>query len=150
VAALRARLDAALAASTGAPRIVVFGCEQGADVRTLAGGDTVALPLLCAAQLAPSFVEYALRTGAQGVLVAACRPGGCFYRLGERWIDERLQGRREPHLRASVPAARLRLVWADAVDQHRLARALDDFRRDLGMDPASPARRPLHAELPHG
>lgn len=149
VAALRARLEAALAASNGAPPIVVFGCDHGADVRALAGGDTVALSLLCTAQLAPSFVEYALRGGAQGVLVSACRPGGCAFRLGDRWIEERLQGRREPHLRSNVPATRVRLVWADALDQLRLTQALDDFRRDLGVSPAAPPRHLLHAELPH-
>jgi Pyruvate/2-oxoacid:ferredoxin oxidoreductase delta subunit len=30
---------------------------------------------------------------------AACREGGCEFRLGERWTAERLAGQREPHLR---------------------------------------------------
>jgi hypothetical protein len=70
----------------------------------LAGDDVLVLQLLCAGQLPPSFVEYALRDGAAGVLVASCSDtGGCAFRLGARWTAERLAGAREPHLRASVP-----------------------------------------------
>jgi hypothetical protein len=60
--------------------------------------------------LPPAFVEYALRGGADGVLVATCRPGGCDFRLGDRWTRERLLGEREPHLRRTVPRSRLQLA----------------------------------------
>ncbi|MBK9360850.1 MAG: hydrogenase iron-sulfur subunit [Rubrivivax sp.] len=42
----------------------------------------LALPLICTGQLPPSFVEYALRDGAAGVLVASRREGGCAFRAG--------------------------------------------------------------------
>ncbi|EXI89700.1 MAG: Coenzyme F420-reducing hydrogenase, delta subunit [Candidatus Accumulibacter sp. BA-94] len=86
------------------------------------------LPLLCAGMLPPSFVEYALRGGADGVLLNTCRPGGCEFRLGDRWTQERLAGEREPHLRRTVPAARLQLCAAGAGDEGTLSAALNDFR----------------------
>ena len=121
VAALRERLREGLAA--GRHR-VVFGCDHGAAVGTLRASDVLALSLPCAANLPPSFVEFALREGASEVVVAGCREGGCAFRLGQRWIDERLRGLREPHLRAGVPA-RWRTVWADAGEEPRVREALE-------------------------
>jgi coenzyme F420-reducing hydrogenase delta subunit len=89
------------------------------------------MPLLCAGMLPPSFVEYALRGGADGVLLNTCRPGGCDFRLGDRWTRERLAGEREPHLRRTVPAARLQLSAAAAGDESTLSAALDDLRTRL-------------------
>jgi ferredoxin/coenzyme F420-reducing hydrogenase delta subunit len=121
VAALRERLRAGLAA--GRHR-VVFGCDHGAAVGTLRAPDVLALSLPCAANLPPSFVEFALREGASEVVVAGCREGGCAFRLGQRWIDDRLHGKREPHLRPGVPA-RWRTVWADAGEEPRVRQTLE-------------------------
>lgn len=121
VGALRERLRAGLAAGQ---RRVVFGCDHGAGVEGMQAPGVLALGLPCAANLPPSFVEYALREGATEVVVAACREGGCEFRLGQRWTDERLRGAREPHLRPGVPP-RWRTVWADAGEQRRLRDALE-------------------------
>jgi coenzyme F420-reducing hydrogenase delta subunit len=87
--------------------------------------------------LPPSFVEYALRGGADGVLVTGCREGSCAYRFGTRWTEERLTRQREPHLRPTVPEERLRLAWADGHEMSHLKATLDDFRQylqSLGAD----------------
>jgi len=139
--ALRDELERALAGLRGGPRIVVFGCDHASGVHRLARADTGTVSLLCAGQLPPSFVEYALRGGADGVLVAGCERGGCRYRLGDAWTAERLAGRREPHLRASVPAERVRTAWTTSARQ--LARELDEFRAALGALPARPVARGL-------
>jgi quinol-cytochrome oxidoreductase complex cytochrome b subunit/coenzyme F420-reducing hydrogenase delta subunit/Pyruvate/2-oxoacid:ferredoxin oxidoreductase delta subunit len=132
VGALRRRLAQGLAALGDAPqKIVAFGCERGADVTRIAGPDVATLNLMCAAQLPPSFVEYALRDGADGVLVSGCAENGCEFRLGQRWTAERLQGTREPHLRETVPRERLALAWADAGDESALRRALAELRQRL-------------------
>ncbi|MBC5785641.1 hydrogenase iron-sulfur subunit [Ramlibacter sp. USB13] len=120
--AMRERLREGLA--RGARR-VVFGCERGARVATLRAPDVIALGLPCIANLPPSFVEYALREGADSVVVAGCREGGCEFRLGQQWMAQRLAGMREPHLRAGVPP-RWRTVWADAGEEARLRAALED------------------------
>ena len=140
IRALRTALDGALAGLAAQPvdprrlRIVVFGCsptQGGVDVTCVADAQTATFPLICAAQLPPSFVEYALRAGADGVLVTGCRDGDCAFRLGNRWQVGRLEGVREPHLRAVVPRDRFRVAWAGRGDDGVLASALDAFRADL-------------------
>ncbi len=128
IGALRRGLQQALAASTSEQPIVVFGCDRGARVASLAAPDVAPFSLMCTGMLPPSFVEYALRDGAAGVLVSGCREGGCEYRLGQRWTAARLSGSREPHLRASVPRERVATVWADAGDEAALRRTLERMR----------------------
>jgi coenzyme F420-reducing hydrogenase delta subunit/ferredoxin len=126
--ALRRHLDAGLVALRGARKLVVIGCEQGPPVAALAADDVVALSLICTGQLPPSFIEYALRGGASGVVVTGCRDGDCAFRLGQRWTEERLHGAREPHLRAGVAGERLRVVWPTPGEPRAAACALDDMR----------------------
>jgi quinol-cytochrome oxidoreductase complex cytochrome b subunit/coenzyme F420-reducing hydrogenase delta subunit len=140
LAALRDELEGALASLSGGPRIVVFGCDHAVDVRPFARADTGAVSLLCAGQLPPSFVEYALRGGADGVLVAACERDGCRFRLGDAWTAERLAGRREPHVRASVPAERVRTAWTASASA--LGREIEAFRTALATLPARAAGLP--------
>jgi coenzyme F420-reducing hydrogenase delta subunit len=141
--ALRATLEAALLRIAGdsnvadaRPRVVVFGCvpkHGGADVTGLADTRTATLPLICAAQLPPSFIEYALRAGADGVLVTGCRDGDCTFRLGNRWTEERIAGARAPHLRTPVSRGRVRIAWLGRGDRTALPAALQSLRADLAM-----------------
>jgi coenzyme F420-reducing hydrogenase delta subunit/ferredoxin len=150
---LRALLERRTAALAGGPRIVVFGCRWGADVAALAGADTATVELLCAAMLPPSFVEYALRAGADGVLVAGCREGDCEFRVGDALVEERLDARRLPALRPTVPRERLRRVRAGRTDLAGLQAQLDEFRAHLGRTgPRSPrhALPPKRQEKRHG
>ncbi len=143
IGVLRRRLVQGLNDLGDQPRkIAVFGCDHGFDVRELAGPDVVAFSLICAAQLPPSFVEYALRDGAAGVLVAGCPEGSCEYRLGQRWAALRLQGAREPHLRASVPRERLALAWAGAGDERAVREALQSLRQRVAPVAAPRSTRP--------
>ena len=128
VDALRARLRQDMGAATASHPLVVFSCEHGAAVDGRQAPDVQTYPLLCTGQLPPSFVEYALRDGAAGVVVATCREGGCAFRLGQRWTAERLAGQREPHLRQHVPAERVELVAAGPGDEPLLSAAIDRLR----------------------
>jgi len=140
--ALREELEQAVARLSGPQRVVVFACARGADASGLAAADTAVMPLLCTGMLPPSFVEYALRGGADGVLLNTCRPGGCDFRLGDRWTRERLAGEREPHLRQTVPAARLQLCAAAAGDEPMLSAALNDLRARLANEALASDRLP--------
>ncbi len=131
---LRRDLERGLAQFEGENGIVVFGCDQGANVASLPGKDLASFSLICTGMLPPSFVEYALRGGAAGVLVTGCRAGGCAFRLGNRWTEERLAGMREPHLRASPPGKALRIAWADRGEEAELAVVLDDLRQALAAE----------------
>ena len=136
LSALHDRLEISLG-EIGTGGIIVFGCDQGAATAHLAGPQVATFSLSCVGMLPPSFVEFALRGGAAGVLVAACRPGGCTYRLGDRWTEERLTGVREPRLRASVDPTRLHLARADRGEEDGLSAALADFRRKLDQQRAA-------------
>lgn len=131
LAEMRGLLDRALSRIAGSPRILVFGCDRAADARRLARSDTGVISLLCTGQLPPSFIDYALRSGADGVLVTGCAEDGCFYRHGNTWAAQRIAGDREPHLRVSVPRERVRIAWADATRLADLRAAVESFRRKL-------------------
>ncbi len=145
---LRTQLREGIAAARAARPIVVFGCDQGTRVDRLAQADVVPLSLTCIGMLPPSFVEYALRVGAAGVLVSGCREGGCAYRLGQRWTAQRLAGQREPALRTSVaPPERVSVAWGDAHDEPALHAALDAFRQRLSTLPPAATAQP---RIQHG
>lgn len=144
VSALRRRLQQGLAASPAERPIVVFGCDQGARVESLAEADVVPFSLICTGMLPPSFVDYALRDGAAGVLVTGCAEGACEFRLGQRWTAQRLQGRREPHLRASVPPERWAAAWAGAEDSQTLKTALQALRQRVQAAGAEPVPGVAH------
>jgi quinol-cytochrome oxidoreductase complex cytochrome b subunit/coenzyme F420-reducing hydrogenase delta subunit len=128
---LRARLESELARLEGAAKVVVFSCDEAAQGAGLADARTAVLGLPCVGMVPPSFMEYALRNGADGVLLAGCRDGECAYRLGIEWTRARLAGEREPRLRASVPHERLRLIGAARGDEAALTAALAEFRNAL-------------------
>jgi coenzyme F420-reducing hydrogenase delta subunit len=71
------------------------------------------------------------------VLIAGCRDGDCAYRLGNRWIEQRVHGLREPHLRGTVPIERAETAWCGPFDDSALARELARFRERLGALPAA-------------
>ena len=146
VQAQRERLEASLARLAREPaaggRIMVFGCASAANVAALEDARTALLDMRCIGMLPPSFIEYALRSGADGALLVSCREGECLYRLGAELIALRLAGERQPVLRASVPRERLRMVALAAGDEAALAAARDALRSALEAMGPAPARQP--------
>lgn len=147
---MRQQLEAKLAQLSGRTRLVVFGCDEGADVSAVAAADTATLSLICTGMLPPSFIEYALRSGVDGIVVTGCHDGGCNFRLGMEWTRERLARRREPHLRQVVPLDRLHLVAASRNEGMQLAAAVSQFRTRLETEanastkPPAFSRRKIH------
>lgn len=129
---MRRRLAAGLAAMRGARRDVVFGCDRGARLQSLASAEVLPLELACIGMLPPAFVDYALRIGADSVLVAGCRECACEFRLGQRWTAERLRAEREPRLRTSVSPDRWSTVWVDVGDESALRSALQKLQGQAG------------------
>ena len=150
VAALRQQLQQKLAALTGSPKIMLFTCRQAADWHSFTDSTTAVIPLECAGMLAPSFLEYALKLGADGAVIAGCREADCEFRLGGRWVQERLTGARAPRLRAAVPRDRIAVVWAGN-DRERVRMAMDSLRDHLKPNsrPSAASLKPL-PEVHHG
>jgi coenzyme F420-reducing hydrogenase delta subunit len=133
---LRQALERALAEPySTATRIVVFGCDCGVRVETVTMPGVIPLTLGCAAMLPPSFVEYAIRNGADGVVVSVCREGECAWRLGARWTIDRLVRVRAPRLRANVPARRLGVIEAGIGEEQMLLREVDRMQTVLSLLP---------------
>lgn len=142
---VRARLDeeigrlAAAQPSVGA-RILVFGCDHGAELASVVENATGAVALPCVGMVPPSFIDYALSRGdVDGVVLTGCREGGCYHRFGVRWTQERLEGARDPYLRSRVPRGRIRTLWAAPTDTASLAASIAAWRADLDSLPASRA-----------
>lgn len=159
VGALRDRLDEAIDAAAGPgsaagsgstagapPLLVLLGCECAARASEMSGRATAlgarlaVVELPCAGMVPPSFVEYALRQGADGVVVESCPPLDCEYRFGEEWIAQRLRGEREPRLRAAADTTRLQLVEAAREDPQRLHAAIVAFADSLKRRTDAPDR----------
>jgi ferredoxin/coenzyme F420-reducing hydrogenase delta subunit len=130
MADLRDHLQATLGESTGQQKLVVFACRQARGFAGLADHSTAVVPIECAAMVPPSFLEYALRLGAHGVVIAGCLESDCEFRLGDRWVAGRMSGTREPRLRAAAPRERIVTAWAGN-DPAKICRTLASLRASL-------------------
>jgi len=121
---LRERVIAAAGTLRGGARVLVLACEHGGGAGHLEG--VVALP--CVAMAPPSLIDFVLgKELADGVVVAGCAESACYNRLGVAWTEQRFAGERDPYLRARVPRARVRTIWASALETQRFARELTQF-----------------------
>jgi coenzyme F420-reducing hydrogenase delta subunit len=81
--------------------------------------------------LPPTLVEYALKQGADGVMVTGCRQNDCYYRFGNSWTRLRFAGERKPILRGRAERDRIRIHGAAEPDKSNVKHDLDEFRLRL-------------------
>jgi ferredoxin len=126
--------------------VVLVGCAQGAGrfEPLLSAAGAVVRTVSCAGNLHTSVIERLIRSGAGGVLVAACPPRDCWNREGPRWLHERVYNDREAELQPRVPRERVRIVHAGA---HESALLLAEWRRFVA-DVAALGGPPLAADTP--
>jgi coenzyme F420-reducing hydrogenase delta subunit/ferredoxin len=132
---LRSETLEALSRLSGEAKVIVYGCEHAVDLQQLETDGVVTLTLPCIGALPPSFIDYAMRHGADGVFLTGCQSGGCLHRFGSTWTEGRLTENREPYLRRWVPRQRLHYFWAASVDSRALVSELARFRRTLSEQP---------------
>lgn len=121
----------AIAAIQGDLKVLVYGCEHGLDVTRLERDDTKCIPLMCSGMLPPTLVEYALKHGADGVMVTGCRENDCFYRFGNHWMKFRFDGTRKPKLRGRADRDRILVQGGAQTDKQKVERQLNAFREKL-------------------
>jgi len=127
IAGLRERTLAASTRMNGGTRVLVYACER-AGAEGLSGPDTEVITMPCVAMLPPAFIDFALsRRLAEGVMLAGCAEGDCYFRLGDEWTRQRLAGQRDPYLRSRVPRERLVTCWLPGVSSRRRKHALSRF-----------------------
>jgi len=144
IAKLRQRMQKAMAGVRGGPRILALGCDNGVRGESLAREGVGGVSLPCIAALPPSFIDYALsRNLADGVFIVGCAEGGCTNRYGVEWMRARLEGERDPRLRARVPRERLATCWARGPECGRVAGEIRAFADRLRLLPAPEKKPPL-------
>lgn len=121
--------------------VVLVACTRGAG--ELGGMDTFDGALVyasdCIGNVHSSVIEFLIRGGSGGVLVAACPARDCWNREGTTWTRARLYDDREAELKPRVDRARLRFCEIGAAERVELAAQLRAFRDDLArLEPARP------------
>jgi quinol-cytochrome oxidoreductase complex cytochrome b subunit/coenzyme F420-reducing hydrogenase delta subunit len=134
LATMREKVDTATAKLEGPARLMVFGCDKALKVDKFRGKDIATISMPCAGMLPPSFIDYVLsKKMTDGVVVTGCRRGECHYRLGQIWLEERLDGNRDPRLRKRVPRDRILRSWASATDGRSFEKNITKFKGDIEL-----------------
>ncbi len=127
-------VKSALAVLDGPVKILVYGCRHGVDVTAIDSPAVVTITLSCTGMLPSGFVDYALKKGADGVMVSGCRSFDCHYRFGNRWVEQRLQRKRTPSLRKRTDRRRITSCWAADVDGDKLLEEIKLFEQRILSD----------------
>src|SRR4030067_2166293 len=129
---LRAAMSDDLVKLKGEVRVMVFGCDNAANIGDLRSESVAVMSLPCIAILPPSFIEYALRNHqVDGVFITGCRENDCYHRLGVLLLKQRLTAEREPRLRRRPQHGPIRQCGAASTDSGELALELESFRSGL-------------------
>ena len=141
------------------PRIVGILCNwcsyAGAD---LAGTARISyapnlriVRVMCSGRVEPSFVLQALRSGADGVLIAGCHPGDCHYQSGNYKTLRRQTLLKKVLGQLEVEPERVRLEWVSASEGDRFARIVDEMTEQVrALGPFPGAGRSGSAALEEG
>ena len=121
------------------PLVVAFLCNWCAYAcADLAGVLRIQYPtnvrvirVMCAGRVNPGFVLEALRQGADGVLVAGCRPGECHYTYGNEHAAHRMVALTGALTGVGIDARRLKTVWISASESKRFSETISDFVDEL-------------------
>jgi len=141
---IKAQIRAGMAAKRDYPLIALFLCNwcsyAGADI---AGMNKLQYPpntrnirLMCTGRFDPSFAIEALQAGADGVLVAGCRPDECHYKDGNERARQRLSLLSQALSEIGISPSRVREAWVAASEGEKLARVIEEFADELrGLGP---------------
>ena len=134
------------------PRIVCFFCKwctyAGADLagtsRKQYPANGVVVRVNCSGRIDPQHVIWALREGADGVLIGGCHPGDCHYQDGNHKTMRRVAFLKRMLEDMGIDPRRLHLEWISAAEGEKLVSVMGDFVeavKDMG---------PLDIELAGG
>ena len=87
--------------------------------------------VMCSGRVDPQFILKALKSGADGVLVAGCHPGECHYVEGNIKALRRFKLLKHMLRQLGVEEERVQLVWASASEGIILAKAIDEMTEQL-------------------
>jgi F420-non-reducing hydrogenase iron-sulfur subunit len=128
------------------PTIVAYCCNwcsyAGAD---LAGTSRFEYPtnvrivrVMCTGRIDPTFVLEALRSGADGVIIAGCHPGDCHYQKGNYAMEKRFVHILKAVENIGIESGRVKLEWVSASEGGKFAaliREMTEQVKQLGPSP---------------
>jgi F420-non-reducing hydrogenase iron-sulfur subunit len=125
------------------PKIVGFLCNwcaySGADLagvsRIQSSPSLRPIRVMCSGRIDPGFVFTALRSGADGVLLAGCHPGDCHYSEGNYRCLRRTLMMKRMLSGFGIDEERLRLEWISASEGEKYSRVsfeMEEQIRKLG------------------
>lgn len=144
----------------GRPRIVGFLCDFAVDVSAFAAADGTLrdlpnvklIKVPCSGFVRPSWLEFALRNGAEGTFVCGCPLGDCFNRLGNNLIGDRVAQLRRRFERQRIHPDRIAAIYFGLHDHESFLDAVRTFSEHVaGLPgpvvpaPRAPAARPAGA-----
>lgn len=117
------------------PTIVGFLCNWCAyTAADLAGISRIKYPdniriirVMCTGRIEPSFVLKALASGADGVLVAGCHPGGCHYQEGNYKTYKRTLLLQKMLPQFGIESERFRLEFIASSEGEKFARVVGEM-----------------------
>jgi coenzyme F420-reducing hydrogenase delta subunit len=135
----------------GRPRIVGFLCDWAVSSEGIAkdDGTMIDLPNVrlikvpCSGFVRPSWLEFALRNGADGVFVCGCPLGDCFNRLGNNLIADRVVQMRRRLERQKIQPDRVGTIFYGLLDGAEFVAAVREFSDRVAalLAPPPPAAR---------
>lgn len=105
------------------PRYVAFRCPFSAVPPERKELLTFTLP--CAGALNTHYVEDILSMGVEGVVVVSCEYEDCYFREGNKWLEERYERKRRPILKKKVMGGRVLILEAPYVKS--IEKEVDEF-----------------------
>lgn len=87
--------------------------------------------VMCSGRVDPQFVLQALRSGADGVLIAGCHPGECHYVNGNIKALRRFALLKNTLEQWGIEKERVQLLWASASEGTVLAAAVDRMTEEV-------------------
>jgi F420-non-reducing hydrogenase iron-sulfur subunit len=134
------------AAADRRPRIVGFLCDwavsseglvrEDGTMRDLPSVTLIKVP--CSGFIRPSWLEFALRNGADGAFVCGCPLGDCFNRLGNNLIADRVVQMRRRLERQKIQPDRVGTIFYGLHEQAEFVAAVREFSDRVAKLPAPP------------
>jgi len=87
--------------------------------------------VMCSGRVDPQFVLQALRSGADGVLIAGCHPGECHYVNGNIKALRRFSLLKNTMKQWGIEDERVQLLWASASEGTVLAAAVNRMTEEV-------------------
>lgn len=130
----------------GDDRVMVYGCEHSLNPAEMADTKVGVVTMPCIGMLPPSFIDFVLsRKLADGVFLTGCREGDCSFRLGIKWTNARIEGKRDPRIRKRVNQERIGKYWAGLTRRTEFFRELTAFRMHLNKLASMSTENPTNA-----